>query len=159
MESTIKFKEYISEVSLKELKLIYSSDNEVLVLKFKEVFQYKGQIKIKKIPLGGSSNPKGEIEYSTKGILIHELFHLLQFKAMQKEESLKYIILKDNLTNLLDYMLQPKELNKQAISIAFSLDSFGMEYSSKNLNTDLGTQIGRLNYVLNAINSKPKKNY
>jgi len=123
----MNFREFIEETSYNKIKFLYVLDDYDLVEKFKEIFNYNENIDIFKVPFGGTAYRNGKIEYSSKDTLIHELFHLLQYKVEKTKN--KYHNLKMDKTGFLKYILQKKELNNQAISVAFSLKELNKNIS------------------------------
>jgi len=123
----MNFREFLEETSYNKIKSLYIFDDYDLVDKFKELFNYNENIVIFKVPFGGKAYRDGKIEYSSKGTLIHELFHLLQYKTEKTNN--KYNNLKMDKICFLKYILQKKELNNQAISVAFSLKELNKNIS------------------------------
>ncbi len=98
-------------------KIFLARDADYLVKQFKEIFNIDNNIIYSKVHIGGSCNIKtGNITYSSLGTLIHELIHYLQFKAGLTEKN--YIFPKHTDCGILEYILQPRELNNWAISLA-----------------------------------------
>lgn len=119
----MNFRDYLNEISFYKIRNLLDIEEHEIVTEFKKIFNYKDKINIKAVNIGGSSSPDGNITYSSKGILLHELFHLLQYKAMSTYEYTRYKNLIDigNKDNFISYVLQRKELNNQAISISYIL--------------------------------------
>lgn len=110
--STIK-----ESVITKIKKIFLLKDAGLIVDKFKEIFNIKEEIKIKKISIGGGANPDTkEIKYNSLSTLIHELIHYLQLRAGVLKDIYSYP--EYNNCGILRYMLQPLELNNWAISLA-----------------------------------------
>ena len=109
---------HLNESVIHKIKKIFlARDAEYLVKQFKEIFNIDDNIIYSKVPIGGSCNVStGYITYSSLGTLIHELVHYLQFKAGLTEKN--YIFPKHTDCGILEYILQPRELNNWAISLA-----------------------------------------
>lgn len=98
-------------------KIFLAKDADYLVKQFKEIFNIDDELVYAKVSIGGGTNIKtGHIKYSSLGTLIHELIHYLQFKAGCTEKN--YIVPIHTDCGILEYILQPKELNNWAISLA-----------------------------------------
>ena len=98
-------------------KIFLAKDADYLVKQFKEIFNIPEEITYTKVSIGGGANIKtGHIKYSSLGTLIHELIHYLQFKAGCTEKN--YIVPIHTDCGILEYILQPRELNNWAISLA-----------------------------------------
>ena len=98
-------------------KLYYLKDADSIVKEFKNIFSIDDEIKTSKVYIGGNINPKTkEIRYSSLGALIHELVHYLQLKAGATED----MHIDPDTTNcgILNYIVQPLELNNWSISLA-----------------------------------------
>jgi len=170
----MKFNQYLSEISINKFRLLFNKeldDNKVVDL-FKKDFYYSGNIKLVKVNIGGSATKEGVIQYSNRGILIHELFHLLQFKAIlnsaKATNELKRYHLHDieNSYKFSMYVLQRKELNNQAISVAYYINFYNINYNIMDTKVldidrlDMSKYTDRLKlyfYHLNKVNDKKKK--
>ncbi len=98
-------------------KLYFSKDADSIVKEFKNIFNIDDNIKISKVHIGGSIDPKTkEIRYSSLGVLIHELVHYLQLKAGATEDM--HIDPDSTDCGILNYIVQPLELNNWSISLA-----------------------------------------
>ena len=98
-------------------KIFLAKDADYLVKQFKEIFNIDDELVYAKVSIGGGTNIKtGHIKYSSLGTLIHELIHYLQFKAGCTEKN--YIVPIHTDCGILEYILQPRELNNWAISLA-----------------------------------------
>jgi len=157
----MKFSEFLNEISFFKIKKLYKLQPEDVVKEFKELFSYSEDVKLIKVQQGGQASNNGDIKYSSIGILIHELLHLLQFKSSNDNRYKEFKLDKESFIN---YVLQRKELNNQAISVAFSLTELNLTVSDfKNAEYDnsstLSTTKDRLNfffYNLNAVKSNRK---
>ena len=132
------FKEYINEISIIKLKKLYKLKDEQMVHEFVKEFNIKEKIVVKKSNISFLEKRKNlfYIEYSNQGLLIHELLHILQFIALKNNinELEKYIDFDpENLKESLPrYALQTKELNNQAISVAYTLNEKGLNLKNYN---------------------------
>jgi hypothetical protein len=98
-------------------KIFLAKDADYLVKQFKEIFNIQEEIIYNKVSIGGGTNiTTGHIKYSSLGTLIHELIHYLQFKSGCTEKN--YIVPIHTDCGILEYILQPRELNNWAISLA-----------------------------------------
>ena len=98
-------------------KIFLAKDADYLVKQFKEIFNIPEEISYAKVSIGGGTNiTTGHIKYSSLGTLVHELIHYLQFKAGCTEKN--YIVPIHTDCGILEYILQPRELNNWAISLA-----------------------------------------
>lgn len=98
-------------------KIFLAKDADYLVKQFKEIFNITEEIIYSKVSIGGGTNiTTGHIKYSSLGTLIHELIHYLQFKAGCTEKNCVFPIFTN--CGILEYILQPRELNNWAISLA-----------------------------------------
>lgn len=98
-------------------KIFLAKDADYLVKQFKEIFNIPEEISYTKVIIGGGTNIKtGHIKYSSLGTLIHELIYYLQFKAVCTEKNYVFPIFTD--CGILEYILQPRELNNWVISLA-----------------------------------------
>ena len=107
---------------ISDLFLVSNADE--LLFKFKKIFNIFDDIKIIKINIGGSFDLNNNIiEYSSLNTLLHDLLHFLQKNNFDK---IKYInpILTD--CGILEYILQPNELNNWAIS----LSAWSLQYNN-----------------------------
>ena len=98
-------------------KIFLAKDADYLVKQFKEIFNIPEEISYAKVSIGGGTNiTTGHIKYSSLGTLVQELIHYLQFKAGCTEKN--YIVPIHTDCGILEYILQPRELNNWAISLA-----------------------------------------
>ena len=98
-------------------KIFLAKDADYLVKQFKEIFNIDDELVYTKVSIGGGTNiTTGHIKYSSLGTLIHELIHYLQFKAGCTERN--YVVPIHTDCGILEYILQPRELNNWAISLA-----------------------------------------
>ena len=98
-------------------KIFLAKDADYLVKQFKEIFNIPEEITYTKVNIGGGTNiTTGHIKYSSLGTLIHELIHYLQFKSGCTEKN--YVVPNYTDCGILEYILQPRELNNWAISLA-----------------------------------------
>lgn len=118
------FHEDLSESVINKIKKLYFlKDAESIVKEFKNIFDIDDNIKIS---IGGNIDVHTkEIQYSSLGTLIHELIHYLQLRAGTTED----MHIKPDFTNcgILNYIVQPLELNNWSISLAaeaLQYDSF-----------------------------------
>jgi len=155
----LKLIEFLNEISFFKIKKLYKLNEAPEVVKeFKELFNYTDDIKLTKIEQGGYSKPN-EVYYSSIGILIHELLHLLQFKY---ETDNRYKEFKLDKESFIEYVLQRKELNNQAISVAFSLTELNLtisDFKDVEVPNSLNSLKDRLNfffYNLNSVKSNRK---
>lgn len=168
--SLINFTEYFKELCEKEENkqiresvinkikhLYYINKPEKLVQEFRKIFNIQDDIKIKKVEFGGSYNPNSkEITFSTNNSLIHELVHYLQNRYGSKIHKYKFPNFSDK--GLLEYMLQPLELNNVALSFADdaleyeSLDSF-LKSGKKSDNFETATRDEKLKHLIYLLQS------
>lgn len=112
------FDEGLNESVINKIKKLYFlKDAESIVKEFKNIFSIDDEIKASKISIGGNINIyTKEIQYSSLGTLIHELVHYLQLRAGTTED----MHIKPDSSNcgILNYIVQPLELNNWSISLA-----------------------------------------
>jgi len=141
------FKNYINELSLTKFKKLFYAKTDYDVIEiFKRDFNYKDKIKLIKVSNGGMSNSAGLIEYSSRGVLIHELFHLLQYKAMSDKEKTIYKDLSFEPKKFSEYVLQRKELNNQAISVAYNMYNLNIDIDIMNEENTKNIDINKLDF-------------
>jgi len=121
------------------------------------------KIKLIKIEQGGHAQRPYTVAYSSKASLIHELLHLLQYEAEDDEKGQMLIMSYKNVSSFstedlrkefVPYMLQRQELNNQAISVAYWVNSLKLDVKSlyksitgKELE-DQSTQSSRIRIML-----------
>lgn len=115
----------LNESVINKIKKIFLARNaDYLVKQFKEIFNITDEITYTKVTIGGGTNTQTKhIKYSSLGTLIHELIHYLQISAGCNEKD--YIIANHTECGILNYILQPRELNNWAISLATEALQYG----------------------------------
>lgn len=147
------FKGSLTETSFTKFSKLFKEDSpEKIVEIFRELFKYKDNIELIKVSMGGNASELGIVKYSSKGVLIHELFHLLQFKNAPQEAFTKYIkVNPNNIEEFVNYYLQPLEFNNQAISLASKLIDNNIKYSEIHklkVPNNIDTEYNRLCFTM-----------
>ena len=167
MNSIRTFREYIdiNEISLQKMENLIILDNEYsIVQEFKKIFKINVKIYTEYVKSGGlctmNSKTSFNIKYSNKGNLIHELLHVLQFLSQNDTKYKNFTNIDDN--TFMEYLLQPKELNNQAISLAFGIHGLNMntketlEYKKKITITEKSDLNAKILFIFYRINLFPK---
>lgn len=152
----------IKESVMNKIKHLYTIRNpEMLVQEFKKIFNITDKIEISKVSVGGNYDPyTKKITYSTNNSLIHELIHYIQNRHEIKIDKYKFPVLDDD-EKLLQYILQPLELNNWALSLADdaqeynSFDEF-LKTGKKCENFGTAGRVERLNHIKYLLQSNVK---
>lgn len=153
----------IRESVIHKIKHLYLiTEPNKIVQEFKKIFDINDNITYEKIEIGGNCNKyTGHIKYSSNNSLLHELIHYLQVRT-KKFPDYKEAEFSD--CGILNYMLQPMELNNWAISLAdeafdfSSFDSF-MSIGKETKDFEKADRIERLKHIIYLLNSDIECNY
>ena len=148
----------IRESVIHKIKHLYLiTDADKMVREFRKIFDISDAITYEKIEIGGNCNRyTGHIKYSSMNSLLHELIHYLQVRTKKFPD---YTEPKFNDCGILNYMLQPMELNNWAISLAdetFSYSSFDsfMKIGKETDDFAKADRTERLRHIVYLLNSE-----